>query len=79
MLLQQVNRNDNDGGILEGLWSAKEEDYADGVDPTTWSGSELILKQYIETRRPVKYAQCWVFGGTLTTSQSIEQLCVCWS
>ena len=65
----QVNRNDNDGGILVGLWSSNDEDYADGTQPTAWSGSEAILQEYMDTKRPVKYAQCWVFGGTLTTSE----------
>ena len=65
----QVNVNDSDGGCLVGKWSGNDEDYADGVMPTSWSGSEAILKQYLDTRRPVKYGQCWVFGGTLTTSE----------
>ena len=61
----QVNVNDSDGGCLVGKWSGEDKDYADGVMPTSWSGSEAILKQYLATRRPVKYGQCWVFGGTL--------------
>lgn len=77
--LIKVNVNDNDGGILVGLWSGNEEDYADGTDPTSWSGSEAILKQYLETKKPVKYAQCWVFGGTMTTSMmcSTYNTCTC--
>lgn len=67
-LAEMVNRNDNDGGILEGLWSANDDDYKDGTDPTSWSGSEAILQQFVDTKKPVKYAQCWVFGGTLTTT-----------
>lgn len=62
----QVNVNDRDGGILVGNWSG---DYADGTEPSAWSGSEAILDEYIKTKKPVKYAQCWVFGGTLTTSE----------
>ena len=64
-----MNVNDSDGGCLVGKWSGEDKDYADGVMPTSWSGSEAILKQYLATRRPVKYGQCWVFGGTLTTSE----------
>lgn len=64
-----MNVNDSDGGALVGLWSGNNEDYADGTEPTSWSGSEAILQEYITTKRPVKYAQCWVFGGTLTTSK----------
>lgn len=59
-----VNSNDNDGGILVGNWSGN---YADGTSPLAWSGSGAILEQFWRTRKAVKYAQCWVFGGTLTT------------
>ena len=61
--------NDSDGGCLVGNWSGNDSDYADGTEPTSWSGSEGILRKYISTKRPVKYGQCWVFGGTLTTSE----------
>lgn len=62
----KVNSNDNDGGILVGNWSGN---YADGTSPLAWSGSGAILEQFWRTRKAVKYAQCWVFGGTLTTSE----------
>lgn len=75
----QVNRNDSDGGILVGLWSSNEEDYADGTEPTAWSGSEAILQEYMKRKRPVKYAQCWVFGGTLTTSEMRLSYCIYFS
>ena len=68
-MTEMVNQEDNDGGILYGLWSDKEEDYADGTDPTAWSGSAAILRQFLDTKKPVRYAQCWVFGGTLTTGK----------
>ena len=66
-MTEMVNQEDNDGGILYGLWSDKDEDYADGTDPTAWSGSAAILREFLDTKKPVRYAQCWVFGGTLTT------------
>ena len=72
--------NDDDNGVLWGNWSGKDEDYADGTDPTAWSGSQAILTEYMSTKKPVKYAQCWVFGGTLTTGDeqvSILNRCVC--
>ena len=59
-----MNFNDDDGGILWGNWS---DDYEDGTSPTAWSGSGAILEQFWRTREVVKYAQCWVFGGTLTS------------
>jgi transglutaminase 1 len=59
-----VNANDNDGGILFGNWSGE---YAPYTSPSAWSGSGAILEQYWKTKEVVKYAQCWVFGGTLTS------------
>nr|XP_005999060.1 PREDICTED: protein-glutamine gamma-glutamyltransferase 4 [Latimeria chalumnae] len=58
-----VNSND-DWGILYGNWSGS---YDDGTPPLTWTGSTAILQQYYKTRKPVKYGQCWVFSGVLTT------------
>ena len=69
VLAEMVNQEDTDGGVLYGLWSSNDEDYADGTDPTAWSGSAAILRQYLETKKSVRYAQCWVFGGTLTTGK----------
>ncbi len=67
----QVNVDNSDGGILSGLWSPNDEDYADGTDPTAWSGSSAIIEQYLTAKKPIKYAQCWVFGGTLTTGEAL--------
>lgn len=64
-MAEMVNMNDRDGGILWGNWSGN---YSDGTEPSAWSGSEAILDEYMRTKQPVKYAQCWVFGGTLTTT-----------
>ena len=60
--------DDGDGGVLFGLWSPNEEDFEDGTDPTAWSGSSGILQEFWETNQCVRYGQCWVFGGVLTTS-----------
>lgn len=66
-ITEMANVEDDDGGILFGLWSPDEEDYADGTDPTAWSGSSAILQEFWETKKAVRYGQCWVFGGLLTT------------
>lgn len=50
----------DEGGILTGNWSG---DYEGGVSPVTWSGSVKIIQQYAETKRSVKFGQCWVFSG----------------
>ena len=54
----------DDGGVLTGNWSGK---YDGGVSPTKWNGSVEILQEYYKTRKGVKYGQCWVFSGLVTT------------
>lgn len=55
----------DDNGVLAGNWSG---DYSDGTSPLSWVGSAEIILKYQKTGRPVKYGQCWVFGGVLTTT-----------
>ena len=50
--------------VLYGRWDGS---YSDGVEPTQWVGSEDILKRWLRSKRPVRYAQCWVFAAILTT------------
>ncbi|XP_042224998.1 annulin-like isoform X2 [Homarus americanus] len=59
-----VNSPD-DAGVLVGNWST---DYSGGCPPTKWRGSQLILQEYYKTKKPVKYGQCWVFSGVVTTA-----------
>ncbi|XP_070764611.1 protein-glutamine gamma-glutamyltransferase K-like [Enoplosus armatus] len=55
----------DDRGVLQGNWSG---DYSSGTTPTVWSGSVEILKAYHKNSgTPVKYGQCWVFAGVVTT------------
>ena len=56
----------DDNGILTGRW---DSDYIDGVSPLKWSGSVRILRQYARTGKAVKYGQCFVFSGIVTTSK----------
>ncbi|XP_041647720.1 protein-glutamine gamma-glutamyltransferase K-like [Cheilinus undulatus] len=59
-----VNSPDDDG-ILEGNWSG---DYSLGTSPAVWSGSVEILTEYHKNKgTPVRYGQCWVFAGVVTT------------
>ena len=60
---KQANDADEDG-VLSGNWSGE---YAGGKKPWEWQGSLLILKQYLESGEPVKFGQCWVFSGILTS------------
>ncbi|KAL8593103.1 hypothetical protein ACOMHN_018029 [Nucella lapillus] len=54
----------NDSGVLVGNWSGN---YEGGTRPLAWSGSQAILDQYYTTGKPVKFGQCWVFSGVLTS------------
>lgn len=60
-----VNSPDDSGCVL-GNWS---EDFSGGTAPTKWAGSVDIMQKYWEKKRPVKYGQCWVFGGVLSTGE----------
>jgi len=62
--LSKMANSQDDNGVLEGRWSG---DYSGGTSPTFWSGSDQIIRQYLSSSSPVKYGQCWVFGGILTT------------
>jgi len=65
-----VNSNDEDG-VLIGAWPSKKGDFGfgwpNGTSPMAWKGSVKILEEYFRTKEPVKYGQCWVFSGLLTT------------
>ena len=54
-------------GVLEGKWNM-DDCTEGGIAPTEWTGSAAILRSYAQFGRPVQYAQCWVFAGTITTS-----------
>ncbi|KFB35768.1 hypothetical protein ZHAS_00002672 [Anopheles sinensis] len=58
-----VNSPDDDGALL-GNWGT---DYSGGTAPTKWVGSVEILQQFYKKQKPVKYAQCWVFAGVVST------------
>lgn len=58
-----MNSNDDDG-ILVGRWDGE---YTDGTAPSAWTGSVPIIEQYFQNMKPVKYGQCWVFAGVLST------------
>ncbi|XP_075992470.1 annulin-like isoform X2 [Anticarsia gemmatalis] len=61
-----VNVQD-DNGVLFGNWAPDPKDYGGGTHPLKWVGSMNILQKYYETKKPVKYGQCWVFAGVLTS------------
>lgn len=59
----QVNAQDDNGAIM-GNWT---RNFEGGTAPTEWMGSSLILRKFLKERKPVKYGQCWVFAGVMTT------------
>lgn len=63
----QVNAND-DRGVIIGRWDGE---YSDGKSPSSWTGSVSILDQYEKSGAAVKYGQCWVFSGVLTTGYNV--------
>ncbi|XP_066246392.1 annulin-like [Euwallacea similis] len=62
-LAAAVNSSDDEGAVM-GNWST---DHSGGTAPTKWLGSMEILQKYYKKKKPVKYGQCWVFSGVLTT------------
>ncbi|GFO37575.1 hemocyte protein-glutamine gamma-glutamyltransferase-like [Plakobranchus ocellatus] len=62
-LSAMINSQD-DNGILTGRWG---EPYKDGRSPLSWTGSVKILEKFLDTKKPVKYGQCWVFSGVSTS------------
>ncbi|XP_077995167.1 hemocyte protein-glutamine gamma-glutamyltransferase-like [Glandiceps talaboti] len=59
-----LNSEENDG-VLVGNWTG---DYTGGTSPTEWSGSEAVFEEYMSTKKPVKFGQCWVFAGLGTSA-----------
>ena len=54
----------DDDGLLLGNWTT---DFSGGVAPTKWGGSVEIMQRFYKKKKPVKFAQCWVFAGCLST------------
>jgi probable HAF family extracellular repeat protein len=53
-----------DGGVLVGNWSG---DYSGGLPPWHWTSSKQVFRHFLDNG-PVRYGQCWVYGGLLTSS-----------
>lgn len=62
------NSSSSARGLLVGDWEKELGDISPSeVHPTTWRGSELIFRKYVESGS-VSFGQCWVFAGTLTSA-----------
>ncbi|XP_054849695.1 protein-glutamine gamma-glutamyltransferase E-like [Eublepharis macularius] len=63
VLSAMVNCND-DSGVLWGKWKNLNK----GKHPSSWMGSVDILRKWkVSEFQAVKFGQCWVFAGVLTT------------
>eukprot|EP00457_Paulinella_chromatophora_P001714 gb/GEZN01001716.1/.p1 GENE.gb/GEZN01001716.1/~~gb/GEZN01001716.1/.p1 ORF type:complete len:865 (+),score=107.75 gb/GEZN01001716.1/:316-2595(+) len=73
-----VNANSMDGGVIVGKWENKSNTdpnpYWDGTDPKDWQGSDEIYRDFLN-KGVVKYGQCWVFAGVLTTVMRTYGIC----
>ncbi|XP_068280977.1 protein-glutamine gamma-glutamyltransferase K [Nyctibius grandis] len=54
----------DDNGVLVGNWTGE---YGQGTNPSAWAGSVEILRAFHGGGVPVRYGQCWVFAGVMTT------------
>ena len=70
-ILLKVNSQD-DNGVLEGRWDGC---YGNDIKPGDWNGSVAILTKWNSQNKSVKYGQCWVFSGVLTTRQYTFNCC----
>lgn len=61
----------DDNGVVFGNWASDPRDYSGGTHPLKWVGSLDILQTYFEKKKPVKYGQCWVYAGVLTTGMRV--------
>ncbi|EDO43696.1 predicted protein, partial [Nematostella vectensis] len=65
VISQMANHNDRDGGILYGRWTEKYP--KNSTKPWDWVGSVKILEKFDRRKYTVRYGQCWVFSGLVTT------------
>ncbi|KAE8298321.1 Protein-glutamine gamma-glutamyltransferase 5 [Larimichthys crocea] len=64
-IVSAMINSEDDRGVLKGNWSG---DFKEGVNPSLWTGSGEILRQWAKSGyRPVKYGQCWVFAAVMCT------------
>ncbi|XP_069113576.1 protein-glutamine gamma-glutamyltransferase K-like [Argopecten irradians] len=65
IISSMANSMDEPTGVLEGRWTSEYPD--DCTLPWVWTGSVDILKEFMQTDKPVQYGQCWVFSCLVTT------------
>jgi hypothetical protein len=69
------NSNEEVHDLLCGRWGNSDNDYADGIEPTYWTSSIDIIKNFKSNNdSAVKYGQCWVFSYLLMTM--LRNVCI---
>ena len=67
LFFQVCSGNGNSGVLL----NRSDGNYGNGNEPFQWTGSLPILESFMKNNgEPVKYGQCWVVAGLVTTSRS---------
>ncbi|KAJ8298602.1 hypothetical protein KUTeg_022662 [Tegillarca granosa] len=69
--LSETISSQDEKGILAASWTSN---HYNGVSPLRWVGSVGILKEFMNTKRPVKFAQCFVFAGVFTTKSLRDRI-----
>eukprot|EP01002_Notosolenus_urceolatus_P013961 NODE_503_length_2026_cov_12.111786_g398_i0.p1 GENE.NODE_503_length_2026_cov_12.111786_g398_i0~~NODE_503_length_2026_cov_12.111786_g398_i0.p1 ORF type:complete len:657 (-),score=142.85 NODE_503_length_2026_cov_12.111786_g398_i0:54-1775(-) len=53
-----------DGGLAIGSWQSS---FAQDVAPERFTRSTQLFEEYLETGKPVKYVQCWIYAAVLVS------------
>lgn len=63
MLMCQFSSVNSNSGLIEGKWGGS---YSGGIMPTEWKYPSEIFLKWQNTKKPVKYGQCWVYAECMT-------------
>lgn len=63
MLMCQFSSENSNSGLIEGKWGGS---YSEGISPSEWKFPSEIFLKWKNTKKPVKYGQCWIFAECMT-------------
>lgn len=52
-----------ENGLIYGKWGGN---YNGGCDPSTWTSTSHIFREWGKHKKPVRYGQCWIFAECMT-------------
>ena len=64
-LTSLINEKNSADGILHGMWDSSQ--FHLGVDPSKWQSTCQLIETRLQTGKPVKFAQCWIFSEVLVS------------